>query len=222
MLIDCCHTHLLHDSMKNSAHYANVTVVSTTYPKTLLNYISCLYSINTSVPQPSHLLVERPAGAPSQWKDTWLAGKRSQIWAKSDWRAQRRCRSLNFYQATSMKIFWKVIMEFMENESKNKLPTWAPIQSLKDFAVFVTLILSHTFISSVSYVRKPSRNIFTPKPQQWEVKTDFIVLPKDNKSRCQGTTHSSHWATAPKSHGDTHRHILNLCQGFWENITGIR
>ncbi len=56
-------------------------------------------------------------------KTKWLRGKLQQSkLVRLKYRATERCRSLVFFQTTWFTICWKVIVEFLPSDTKNKLP----------------------------------------------------------------------------------------------------
>ncbi len=60
------------------------------------------------------------------WNGPWLA---ENSLSQSEYRAKGRCRSLVFFQTTWITKCWKVIVEFLPNDTKIKLPTPALIRS---------------------------------------------------------------------------------------------
>ncbi len=66
--------------------------------------------------------VKQPIGTHALWNDLWLAKKGP---SRSEYRAKERCRNLVFIQTGWITKCWKVIMELLPDDTKNKLPTSA-------------------------------------------------------------------------------------------------
>ncbi len=64
--------------------------------------------------------IEQPTGTHTFWDDLWFAEK-CPSW--SEYRTKEKCRSLVFFQSTWITMCWKVIIEFLPDDTKNKQPT---------------------------------------------------------------------------------------------------